>query len=288
MDGKLLPQTFKQKMETTHPFAALVFIKPRSAKWEGIKALCKTGLFQEEDEKSLALFDDSLKSMQALEQIVGKISSWKSAYFFVEGKPASLKMAEHWIPCYAKALETGDRERHCFLHREFSHFNNDLDHTCKPDECASFILPCKCTGWFVRFADSIPASFYEQFEENAATREAILCPMFSMDGFKGPKCKKDPMIAGIGISIHFDDLFDDPPREKAHAKNVRVQRSALPEPIKRKTSKIPLVWKMISVFSGITVLLAAVPPFDFGIFIIAFIIFIGSILFRKRKSSDKE
>ncbi len=284
MDGKLLPQTFKQKMETTHPFAALVFIKPRSAKWEGIKALCKTGLFQEEDEKSLALFDDSLKSMQALEQIVGKISSWKSAYFFVEGKPASLKMAEHWIPCYAKALETGNRERHCFLHREFSHFNNDLDHTCKPDECASFILPCKCTGWFVRFADSIPASFYEQFEENAATREAILCPMFSMDGFKGPKCKKDPMIAGIGISIH----FDPPPKEKARAEEVRISKKALPKNTKEKVYKGSYIWKIISVFSGVTALLAVVPPFDFGIFTIAFLVFISSIFIQKKRIDNEK
>ena len=280
MDGKLLPQTFKQEIETTHPFAALVFIKPRSAKWEGIKALCKMELFHEEDEKFLALFDDSLNSMRILEQIVGKISSWKSAYFFVEGKPANLKMAEYWVSCYAKALETGDRERHCFLHREFSHFNNDLDHTCKPDECASFILPCKCTGWFVRFADSIPASFYEQFEENAATREAILCPMFSMDGFKGPKCKKDPMIAGIGISIHFDAS----PKEKARAEEVRISKKSLPENTKKKTSKDSRIWKIVSVFSGITALLAAVPPFDFWIFTIAFMVFIGSIFIQKKEN----
>lgn len=196
-----MPASFAPKVASA--FAALMFIGPKSKRWRIIKAALTQFPHAENDGDFLVLFDKTKADLTVLTQTLLDVSGWKTAYLLINGKRVDKGDAFSWLSCFADSLEAGTPESYCPDDVRCWHYRHSLTKTCDQNHYASFIVPCKLTGAYVHFSDSIPASFNEQFEQEAIERGDNNCPNFGLLPFKGPFIHKDE-VTSSSVTLEID------------------------------------------------------------------------------------
>lgn len=200
-----MPASFASKVDSA--FAALVFIGPKSKRWRIIKSALAQFPHVDSEGDFLVLFDKTKADLAVLTQTLLDVSSWKTAYLLINGKRVNKGDAFQWLSCFSDSLEAGTPETYCPDDVRCWHYRHALTKTCDPNHYVSFIVPCKLTGTYVHFSDSVPASFNEQFEHEAIERGDTNCPNFGLLPFKGPFIHKDEQtVTSVTLELDAEKL----------------------------------------------------------------------------------
>lgn len=154
---------------------ALVFNKPRSANWPLVQEACrKFSRYAERDGLVFALFDDSVKTLKGLSNILQLVNGWNSMLFFVDGESEAVWRVSGWLVCYTRSFHAKSAESYC-LKPMFSHAGFMSRE--------QYLSPCRILS-IDNITPNHPAPLVDQVHARAVEDGCFRCPNFNAENFR--------------------------------------------------------------------------------------------------------